>query len=126
MAHLSDNEVAEFKQLLNQRSDELRRLVHEALLRADDERYNELAPQVHDAGDESVADLLSDVNLAVIDRELHELAELEAALQRIAQGSFGRCVDCQEDIDLARLHAYPTAQRCHPCQTRREKLFAGP
>lgn len=124
MNRLTDDQIAEFKQTLRRRWDVLRSLVHEALLRADEERYIELATQVHDVGEESVADLLSDVNLAVIDRELHELSEVEAALQRIGQGGFGRCVDCDNDIDVARLQAHPTARRCHACQARREKLFA--
>ena len=85
MTSLSETQIAEFKQLLRHRVDELRQLVHDALLRADDERYNALATQVHDAGEESVADLLSDVNLAVVDRELRELAQVEAALQRKLQ-----------------------------------------
>ncbi len=124
MTSLSDDQVSEFKRQLRQRWDELRSLLHEALLRADEERYNALATQVHDVGEESVADLLSDVSLAVVDRELRELAEVEAALQRIAQGGFGRCIDCGSDIEVARLRAYPTASRCHACQQRREKLFA--
>lgn len=71
------------------------------------------------------ADASSDVLLAETDvrgiRELeHELGEYDAALRRIELGTFGKCVDCAEPIDPARLRARPTASRCLHCQSRWE------
>jgi len=37
--------------------------------------------------------------------------------------SFGDCPDWGGEIGFARLLAYPTAQRCTPCQDRHEKTF---
>jgi len=44
-----------------------------------------------------------------------ELAETEAALARIAQGSFGRCDDCGGAIGRQRLLALPAARLCVHC-----------
>jgi DnaK suppressor protein len=54
-----------------------------------------------------------------------ELAEIDAALKRIEQGTYGRCVECGELIDPARLAALPTAARCLRCETRYEQAVEG-
>jgi RNA polymerase-binding transcription factor len=41
---------------------------------------------------------------------------IEAALRRIADGSFGVCVACGDDIQSRRLKAVPWTQFCLPCQ----------
>lgn len=41
-----------------------------------------------------------------------ELVEVDAALERIAAGTYGRCETCKAPIDPARLRALPTARRC--------------
>ncbi len=73
-----------------------------------------------DRGDESVATHASDLNFASADLHLHGLEEVEAALVRIRNGSYGVCVDCGEPIAAARLDAQPAAARCIDCQTRFE------
>jgi len=44
-----------------------------------------------------------------------ELVETDAALQRIAQGSFGRCEKCDGAIGRQRLLAMPAARLCIEC-----------
>ena len=105
-----------FERLLRERLDVLRRQIHQALLRSDTEAYGELAGQVHDVEEEALADLLSDVNLAEISREVSEIREVDAALRRIADRRYGTCRDCGERIDPARLDTHPTAERCLACQ----------
>ena len=60
----------------------------------------------------------------LLDLHLAELARIEAARARAADGHYGLCADCGEAIPLGRLQANPTALRCAECQGRREKLFA--
>lgn len=49
-----------------------------------------------------------------------ETAELRAALQRFEDGTYGRCIDCTQQIPVERLEIVPTASRCVSCQQRRE------
>lgn len=56
--------------------------------------------------------------LALMESEQETLAEVESALQAMADGSYGRCVVCGRDIELARLEARPYARRCVVCQER--------
>ena len=46
---------------------------------------------------------------------LSEIRMIDAALQRVADGEFGICVNCGEDISEARLDAVPHAARCRNC-----------
>lgn len=66
-----------------------------------------------------------DLAIALGERESAELIAIDAALQRIADGSYGLCVDCGVAITTARLHANPTAMRCVDCQSRLEQAQGG-
>ena len=46
-----------------------------------------------------------------------ELAEVEAALRRLDDGSYGRCATCGDRIASARLQALPAATTCIRCAT---------
>jgi DnaK suppressor protein len=90
----------------------------------DQHRIDLLNREPGDAGDESMANALSDFNVAIVDRQIEEIRDIEAALQRTKDKSFGVCIDCGDDIAFTRLQAYPTAKRCLGCQERREREYA--
>jgi len=48
-------------------------------------------------------------------QKLREIQQIRAALQRIADGQYGVCAKCGEDIDPKRLTALPTAIVCLSC-----------
>ena len=66
------------------------------------------------------ADEEFDLSVALEEREAAELQAIDSALQRVADGSYGLCLQCGTSIPTARLHAQPTATRCVDCQTRVE------
>ncbi|MFA5320361.1 MAG: TraR/DksA family transcriptional regulator [Candidatus Omnitrophota bacterium] len=53
------------------------------------------------------------------DREF--LYELEDALKRIEDGSFGICEECESLISKTRLKAVPSARLCIKCQEKKDK-----
>lgn len=118
---LDDAQIAELKRMLDKRFLELREEIRQELLRSDDATYTELAGQVHDAEEESVADLLVDLNLAEIDQHVRELRAVDAALKRIAEGTYGICEDTGEPIPYARLKVEPTASRSVEAQAAYER-----
>jgi DnaK suppressor protein len=67
------------------------------------------------------ADAERDLSVALEERESAELVAIDEALKRVADGSFGLCLQCGIDIPTARLHANPTAMRCIGCQTTWEQ-----
>ncbi len=123
---LSETQLGEARQQLQRRFDELREEIRQELLMSDKEQYAELAGGTRDPGDESIADLLADLNLAVIDHHINEVRAVEAAMMRMATGTYGICLDCDCEIAPARLEAYPVAVRCHQCQVRHEEAYAQP
>lgn len=125
MPGLTEKDLKRFSQRLQDRREELRTAIHDALLSSQHEDYAELAGMVHDSGDESFAELLRGVNLASRSRELEESQDVDASLERIKHGTYGVCVDCGNAIAPERLDAYLTAKRCITCQSRRENLRGG-
>jgi RNA polymerase-binding protein DksA len=125
MATLSQQEITRFQNLLEQRREALIDEIHAALVKSGDESFIELAGRVHDAAEESVAELLMAMNISSSKRETAELTDVEAALTRIRNGVFGACIDCGGPVGRDRLNAYPTAKRCIDCQSRRENMRGG-
>ena len=70
--------------------------------------------------DWATADAERDLAVALEERESAELVAIEEALKRVADGSFGLCLDCGASIPTARLHASPIAMRCIACQDKLE------
>lgn len=83
---------------------ETQRLIDEEL----ESREIEEVENAVELWDSRVLSKLSDVDLTI-------LADVFAALQRVASGTYGRCVVCGEAIAAARLEAIPEAMRCVGC-----------
>lgn len=88
-------------------------------------RIDLLNSEPGDYGDEALANALADFNAGQVDRQVHELRDIDAVFRRIKDGSYGICIDCGQEIGFPRLRAYPTAKRCIVCQEKHEKFFAG-
>ena len=66
--------------------------------------------------EEQAADLDDDYVLERLTRAGRTEAYLiEAALKRIEDGTYGKCIDCGKDISERRLKALPEAERCLSC-----------
>ena len=116
---LTQEQSQELRSAIEERRRELMAELNKDVNRAREQQYGELAGSAPDTGDESVADLISDLDLA-------QLAQVEAARGRFAEGSYGECVQCGSDIDFRRLRANPSALRCVDCQALYEKTHAQP
>lgn len=57
----------------------------------------------------------------VLQRVENELAEIEAALQRLDAGTYGRCEVCGAEISEGRLEVKPAARFCLEDQSRTER-----
>ena len=121
---LTKPQLAQLRDTLRVRRRELLDDIRSEMLASDNQGFQELAGRVHDSGEASVADLLSDLNLAIIDQHIDELRATEEALERIAEGSYGMCVECGEPIEFERLKAQPTASRCVEHQRQYERTHA--
>ena len=53
--------------------------------------------------------------------ERRELEEIDYALQKIKDGSYGQCEECEGPIVAVRLEAIPTARLCKDCKEKEER-----
>ena len=79
------------------------------------------AHEVHSNADEAETTRLDDVRFAEAEVDRMRLRGIEQAIQRMAEGSYGTCIDCGEDIPRERLLAQPMAIRCASCQDMAER-----
>lgn len=79
-----------------------------------------LRNRMEETDDWAVADLETALDVAEVSRDAGELREVEAAFARVADGTYGECVDCGKNIPHGRLGANPSAARCIACQERVE------
>jgi DnaK suppressor protein len=111
---------------LIRRRHELRSEIREQFADHDDPKVMALRNRLEDTDDWAVADEWAALDIAQVSRDVRELAAVEAALTRIADGGYGVCVDCGQPIATARLAVNPSAARCIACQERVERRTATP
>lgn len=111
--------------MVDRRRAALRAEVERGLDRVRNDGIDQIVGAVPDPGDESVQNLIQDLDQADTTRDLSELRTLDAARARIDEGSYGTCAECGQDIGFERLRANPGALRCIQCQTQFEKTHAG-
>lgn len=124
MSNLSSQQKQQISDALTVRRAELCAEIRDELKRSGHEHFADLAGEVTDAGDASVADMLVDHDIAVVRRQVEELTQVETAQKRISAAEFGECEECGADIGLQRLLAVPHATRCIGCQSQHEKMYA--
>jgi len=76
-----------------------------------------MSSQPADVGAEREA---CDISLARRESESVEIQEIDDALERLRDGTFGVCDECGKTISQERLHAIPYARFCLPCKQAEE------
>jgi RNA polymerase-binding protein DksA len=114
-----------FKRLL----EEERERVRKAIASLHDDHPGSLDEEVEEI--ESVSDNhLAETATATLDREIdytleenstQVLGEIDAALMRIEDGTYGTCTNCGREIPVERLEAYPWASLCIDCKRESER-----
>ena len=86
----------------------------------EDPRISSLSPM--DSGELSQLDLDEDIDYTLLNMHIVRLREVEDALDRLEEGTYGICEDCGAAIKLERLKALPFTTCCVRCQEKREQL----
>jgi len=123
---LTDSQRDELKNMIDGRREALAAEIRSGYARSRSDSFGAIAGEAPDTGDEALASLVADTENAETNRDVRELRELEAAVQRIENGTYGSCAECGDDIPFERLRAYPGAIRCIACQTMHEKTYSHP
>jgi RNA polymerase-binding protein DksA len=75
----------------------------------------------HDQADMGATSFERDHELTVVNNEREKLAQIDRALARIADGSYGICESCGNPIGKMRVMAFPRATLCMTCKQREER-----
>jgi DnaK suppressor protein len=70
----------------------------------------------------SEAEVQGDLELAIVELRSETLARIDEALGRLAQGVYGDCFACGDEISEKRLRALPFAVRCRECEEAWESV----
>lgn len=112
---LSPEDLARFRSLLEKQLEGCRSLAAGSLPDPGESRAN-----TDDTADVASENSELDLSINLLSRAQVELDEIEQAMERIDQRSYGRCDDCGQPIPIARLEAIPTATSCVPCKAKAE------
>jgi RNA polymerase-binding protein DksA len=85
-----------------------------------DEEVEETAASDNHMAETATATLGREIDYTLGENSGQVLADIDSALERIDDGSYGTCVGCGEEIPVPRLEAYPTASLCIDCKRRAE------
>jgi len=99
--------MARRDELRRRMSHELKGLLHKTLASGDS------ADLAFDSGSEEVSSQIAQL-------ESRELSQIERAIDRLKQGSYGVCEGCAKKIPVARLDALPFTTTCIQCQREME------
>ncbi len=108
--------VLKLKQVLLNRRDALR-----AALAGDLSALTELSLATGELADVALDSAHEEVTSQMAEVESRELGLIEEALNRMSDGNYGNCEECEKAIPLARLEALPYASHCIKCQMQVEK-----
>jgi len=113
---MEQEKLKEFQQILQNQLDDLLREAGKTVSEMTDEKTN--FPDPTDR-----ASLESDRNfeLRIRDRERKLILKIREAIERIEDGTFGVCENCEEEIGEARLRARPVTTLCIDCKTEQER-----
>ena len=88
------------------------------------ETLGEEAAEVESPEEGGVGGYAREISLGLLEQDESTVREILDALERIQDGSFGRCAACEAWIAKERLKAVPHARNCISCQRKMEEEVA--
>jgi RNA polymerase-binding protein DksA len=122
---MNKKELARFRKLIDAERDRVRRNIGMIEEEISDRTSNKAS------GNQGYSNHMADIGSDAMEQEqafLHAsqeteyMKQLEDALKRIDDGSYGQCEECSGTIPLKRLEAYLAARLCVACKSKQEKL----
>jgi DnaK suppressor protein len=110
---MTETELNKFRTILEGRKADLEQIVRD--------RDGIMIEKSADALDEVQRAAERDLAIRNLNRESDLLRNVRSALRRIEDGSYGVCVECEEEISPKRLVAVPWAPYCIHCQEQADR-----
>ncbi len=118
-------ELAEFKKLILKRKDEIleniKHISEDTLKKSQKEASGDISGYTYHMADVATDTYDREFSLGRASNEREVIYELDDALKKIEEGTFGICEECKSLITKVRLRAVPYARLCVKCQQKKEK-----
>ncbi len=122
---LTKKELSEFKKIIFKRKeeidDEIKHISNDTLKKSQKDASGDISGYTYHMADVATDNYDREFSLRLASNDRKSLYELEDALKRIEDGTFGICEDCNSLISKTRLKTLPQARLCVKCQEKREK-----
>ena len=116
----TDSRSQRYEELRTILEDRRREIQSEVQSRMKDVRADTGQAGVVDDVETSESDIQDEIEFALIQMKAETLHRINEALERLEEGTYGRCFECGEEIEPRRLRALPFAVRCKDCEEARE------
>lgn len=113
---MDQKDVEYFRKLLSEMLEEAQRNGNSTI-----EELTDSNEVFADPADRATAESDRAFTLRIRDRERRLIRKIQAALQRIDDGSYGQCEECGEEIGVPRLKARPVTRLCINCKSKQEE-----
>ena len=118
-------ELAEFKKIILKRKeeilDDIKHISEDTLKKSPKEASGDISGYTFHMADVATDTYDREFSMGIASNDRKFLYELDDALKKIEEGTFGVCEDCKSLISKTRLKAVPQARHCVKCQEKREK-----
>ncbi|MDD5081588.1 MAG: TraR/DksA C4-type zinc finger protein [Candidatus Omnitrophica bacterium] len=94
---------------------------HDTLMKSQKEISGDVSGYSLHPADAATDSYERDFNLGIVSSDRKVLLEVEEALKRVEDGTYGQCLCCGKDITKTRLKAIPYAKFCRTCQIKMEE-----
>jgi RNA polymerase-binding protein DksA len=122
---LTKKELTEFKKLLLKKKEEInaeiKHISDDTLNKSQKDASGDISGYTYHMADVATDNYDREFSLGLASKDRKSLYELEDAMKRIEEGTFGVCLDCKALIAKTRLKVVPQARLCIKCQEKREK-----
>lgn len=113
----------ELERLRDELTDELQHLSENNLKRSQRDSTGDLSGYAYHMADVGTDNFGREMELNIASSGNERLRMIEEALERIEEGTYGKCVTCDNEINLERLKVIPYARLCIECAREIEKRY---
>lgn len=117
-----DERTAALRQMLEEKKKEVQKDIDQLLAQTRKEQVELREESVPDPHDTAFRDATGERQISILEGRTLMRKNIDTALQKLDEGTYGICEDCGEPINAARLKVQPFARRCIACQEQAEIL----
>ena len=122
---LNKKDLVYFKKLILERKEEIiseiKHISEDTLKKSQRDAAGDISGYTYHMADIATDTYDREFSMGIASNERKQVYDIDDALKRIEDGSYGICEDCKNFISKTRLKAIPHARMCLKCQEKREK-----